>query len=55
VYGCLPTAREVNRVRLYLAAKNEYEYEKYLEQQDELDRTRHDSDGGEEGRRIRVG
>ena len=63
VYGHLPTASEVNRVRMYLVAKNEYEYELYEQQQAELEDMRHrnNADTGssgsseQEGRRISIG
>lgn len=62
VYGHLPTAREVNRVRTYLVAKNEHEYELYEEQQEEIAemKRQQNADAGasgseSEGRRISIG
>lgn len=60
VYGQLPPATQVHRVRAYLIAKNEYEYELYQQQQEELDeikRKNASSDSGDEqsGHRISVG
>lgn len=59
VYGRLPSARQVNRVRAYLLAKNEHEYELYEQQQEELEeikrRNGSGNEEGQEGRRISVG
>jgi len=57
LYGRVPSAREVQRVRLYLVARNEYEYECYQEQQQKIAALEagQSGDGGSSGRSIHVG
>jgi len=59
IYGKPPPDRLVRRVRMYLVARNEYEYELYAQQQAEIEdmkRKGSGEDGGAGGgRTIRVG
>ena len=59
IYGKSPPDRLVRRVRLYLMARNEYEYELYEQQQAEIEDMKRKGSGEDGaaggGRKISVG